>query len=81
MLRDPDDEMVRKAAVQGGADRLLTFNLRDFVGAERLGMAVERPGTADYFRERAARARPAAVEALLASFGDDAPPLEGDEVA
>lgn len=46
MLRDPDDEMVLEAAVQGGADRLLTFNQRDFAGAERLGMVVERPGPA-----------------------------------
>lgn len=36
--------------------------------------------TADYFRERAARARPVEVEALLASFGDDAPPRNGDEI-
>lgn len=35
--------------------------------------------TADYFRERAAPARPEEVEALLASFGDDAPPRDGDE--
>ncbi len=34
--------------------------------------------TANYFRERAARARPAEVEALLASFGDDTPPRDGD---
>lgn len=46
MLRDPDDEMVLEAAVQGDVDRLLTFNLRDFAGAERLGMVVERPGPA-----------------------------------
>jgi predicted nucleic acid-binding protein len=34
-LRDPDDEMVLEAAMNGGADRLLTFNERDFVGANR----------------------------------------------
>ena len=46
MLRDPDDEMVLEVAVNGRADRLLTFNERDFAGAERLGVRVERPGPA-----------------------------------
>jgi predicted nucleic acid-binding protein len=46
MLRDPDDEMVLEAALNGQADRLLTFNLRDFVGSERVGVTVERPGPA-----------------------------------
>jgi putative PIN family toxin of toxin-antitoxin system len=46
MLRDPDDEMVLEAAVHGRADRLLTFNLRDFVGSQRVGVRVELPGPA-----------------------------------
>jgi predicted nucleic acid-binding protein len=46
VLRDADDEMVLETAVNGGADRLLTFNQRDFAGAERLGIKVERPGPA-----------------------------------
>lgn len=46
LLRDPDDEMVLEAAVHGRVDRLLTFNARDFAGAERLGVTVERPGPA-----------------------------------
>jgi predicted nucleic acid-binding protein len=46
MLRDPDDEMVLEVAVNGRADRLLTFNERDFAGADRLGLTVERPGPA-----------------------------------
>jgi putative PIN family toxin of toxin-antitoxin system len=29
-LRDPNDEMVLEAAVNGGADMLVTFNQRDF---------------------------------------------------
>lgn len=46
MLRDADDEMVLEVAVNGRADRLLTFNKRDFAGAGRLGIMVERPGSA-----------------------------------
>ena len=46
VLRDPDDEMVLEAAINGGADRLLTFNERDFRGANRFGAIVERPGPA-----------------------------------
>ena len=46
MLRDPDDEMVLEAAVHGRVDRLLTFNLRDFAGSDRLGVAAARPGPA-----------------------------------
>ncbi|MDF2974994.1 MAG: putative toxin-antitoxin system toxin component, family [Microvirga sp.] len=43
-LRDPNDEMVLETAIHGHADWLLTFNLRDFAGSERFGIAVERPG-------------------------------------
>ena len=46
MLRDPNDEMVLEVAANGGADWLLTFNARDFAGAERLGVRIERPGPA-----------------------------------
>ena len=46
VLRDPDDEMVLEAAVHGRVDALLTFNLRDFAGSERLGVRIERPGPA-----------------------------------
>lgn len=46
VLRDPDDEMVLEVAVNGRAERLLTFNERDFVGAERFGVTVQRPGPA-----------------------------------
>ena len=36
--------MVLEAAVNGGADALVTFNLRDFASAaERFGLAVVRP--------------------------------------
>jgi predicted nucleic acid-binding protein len=43
-LRDPSDEMVLETAVNGRADWLLTFNDKDFVGAERFGVKVGRPG-------------------------------------
>src|SRR5579884_3707522 len=46
VLRDPNDEMVLEVAVNGRADRLLTFNERDFAPAGRLGVMVERPGPA-----------------------------------
>lgn len=46
LLRDPDDEMVLEAAVHGRVDLLLTFNLRDFAGSDRLGVEAARPGPA-----------------------------------
>lgn len=43
-LRDPGDEMVLDAAVNGRADALVTFNRRDFAGmTERFGMAILAP--------------------------------------
>jgi putative PIN family toxin of toxin-antitoxin system len=47
VVRDPDDDMVLEAAVNGRADALVTFNIRDFVGvAERFGVTVLSPGEA-----------------------------------
>ena len=46
-LPDPDDDMVLEAAVNGRADTLVTFNLRDFGShAEQFGIAVLPPGEA-----------------------------------
>ena len=44
-LTDPNDEMVLEAAVNGHADALVTYNVRDFAkGAARFGLKVLRPG-------------------------------------
>ncbi len=45
-LKDPTDEMVLEAAVNGHADALLTFNERDFAGAKQFGIEISRPGPA-----------------------------------
>ena len=43
-LNDQDDEMVLETAVNGQADRLVTFNLRDLASAAELfGIRAERP--------------------------------------
>lgn len=42
-LRDPSDEMVLEAAINGRADALVTFNLNDFMPARRFGLPVMRP--------------------------------------
>ena len=46
VLRDPDDELVLETAINGVADLLLTFNLRDFEGADRFAVEVMAPGPA-----------------------------------
>jgi predicted nucleic acid-binding protein len=46
-LPDANDDMVLEAAVNGRADAVVTFNLRDFsLAAERFGIAVMSPGEA-----------------------------------
>ena len=45
-LRDPGDEMVLETGANGGADLLLTFNVRDFREARTFALEIERPGPA-----------------------------------
>jgi putative PIN family toxin of toxin-antitoxin system len=41
--RDPADDMVLETALNGQADRLVTFNTADFAAAARFGLAVVHP--------------------------------------
>ena len=43
VLSDPGDDHVLEAAVAGGCDGILTYNQRDFAGAERFGVRVITP--------------------------------------
>jgi predicted nucleic acid-binding protein len=42
-LRDPSDEIVLEAAINGRADAIVTFNVKDFGPAGRFGVSVMRP--------------------------------------
>jgi putative PIN family toxin of toxin-antitoxin system len=49
-VRDPSDEMVLEAAINGRADALVTYNIKHFAAAgERFGIPILRP--ADVLRE------------------------------
>lgn len=71
-----------QAALKAEAERLAKqegTTLNQFINvavAEKLSAL----RTADYFRERAARANLAEVERLLDSFGTDELPQDGDEL-
>jgi putative PIN family toxin of toxin-antitoxin system len=43
MLRDPNDDLVLEVAVAGGCEAIVTFNKRDFGGAEGFGIRVLSP--------------------------------------
>jgi predicted nucleic acid-binding protein len=42
-LPDPDDDMLLELAVEAGCNRLVTYNLKDFRGAERFGVKTITP--------------------------------------
>lgn len=42
-LRDPKDDFVLELAVESNCDFIITFNGKDFVGAEKFGLAVITP--------------------------------------
>jgi putative PIN family toxin of toxin-antitoxin system len=42
-LRDPADDMILELALNAGADAIVTHNIRDFAGAEQMGVAVLKP--------------------------------------
>ncbi len=44
VLRDPKAEMVLELAVGGGCDAIVTFNRRDFAGAEGFDIQILSPG-------------------------------------
>ena len=44
ILRDAGDEMVFEAAISGGADAIVTHNVRDFLPARMFGIEVATPG-------------------------------------
>jgi putative PIN family toxin of toxin-antitoxin system len=43
LLRDPNDEFVLEVAVAASCQYIVTHNIRDFAGAERLGVNIVRP--------------------------------------
>lgn len=44
LLRDPKDDMVLELAVAAACEAIVTFNVRDFRGAERFGIRIATPG-------------------------------------
>jgi predicted nucleic acid-binding protein len=43
LLRDPNDDMVAEVAVAADCDAIVSHNVRDFAGIERLGIRVMTP--------------------------------------
>lgn len=49
VLQDPGDDHVLELAVAGGCEAIVTYNVRDFRGAERFGLRVVTPS--EFLRE------------------------------
>lgn len=43
LLQDPKDDFVLELAVESGCDYIVTFNAKDFVGAERFSLKIAQP--------------------------------------
>lgn len=43
VLKDPKDDLVLELAVEASAKYIVTYNLRDFAGAEKFGIQVVTP--------------------------------------
>ncbi len=43
VLPDPKDDFILELAVESGCDFIVTFNIRDFAGAEKFGIEVITP--------------------------------------
>ena len=43
LLRDPSDDMVAEVAVAAGAQAIVTYNRRDFLGVEKFGLKIWLP--------------------------------------
>jgi putative PIN family toxin of toxin-antitoxin system len=44
-LKDPKDDLVLEVAVESGSEFIITYNLRDFVGIDKFGIAAIDPKT------------------------------------
>jgi putative PIN family toxin of toxin-antitoxin system len=43
VLPDPKDDFILELAVESGCDFVITFNVRDFAGAEKFGITIVTP--------------------------------------
>jgi putative PIN family toxin of toxin-antitoxin system len=43
-LQDPEDDLILELAVSGQADAIITYNQRDFVGSDQVGIRIISPG-------------------------------------
>jgi predicted nucleic acid-binding protein len=43
-LPDPKDDLLLELAVAARCQAIVTYNVRDFVGCDRFGIAVQEPG-------------------------------------